>query len=255
VIYALDSDMNGDDSIRRFIKAGTVQHMPVPTYGDFEHIVMDLIPKIKRGQDIVVVDTLGCLAETTRGDAKLGTNPQDDLWSKRALYLGGDKNYLTVYSLAGDLIMRRLKNLRAAGARIITTSHEDDVIDPATNTKKIGPKLNPAFYESLMHATSDVVRLIQNPEDKLNEEGEVVLPAGARALQLRPSESAIAKFHVDDPERALTMPRMLRMPLKGGLHVLNSTYDKEPSWLHIYGVPGAGKTSLAVSEAEAPTPV
>jgi hypothetical protein len=254
MIYYLDADMNGEDSIRRILATGRVQRFEVPTYKEFERSVSALIPKITRGKDTVILDTLSGMADTTRGDAKLGTNVADDLWEKRGLYLSGDKNYLTVYSLAGDLIMRRLKNLRAAGARIITTSHEDtDVVDISTSTKKIGPRINPALFESLKHATSDIVRMICAAEDRRNEAGEVIVPAGTRALQLRPSDTAIAKFHLPDPERAMALARFIQLPLHGGLHTLYAAYDKEPTWLHIYGDAGVGKTSLACSEAEEPT--
>jgi hypothetical protein len=251
MIWLLDADQNGDDSIRHLVEAKAINYVPIPGFQAFEQAVKTLLPLVGPN-DLVILDTLASMANSTRGDAKLGTDAQADLWDRRSKYLDGDKNYLTVYSLATDVIMRRLKNIRATGARIITTSHEDEKIDPTDAMKKRAPKLNDALYQSIMAATSDVFRLFEIVTPLLNPDGSERVAQGTRVLQLRKSEDAVAKYHVR-PSVSDTIPMYLKLPKTGGLHTLYNEIGKRPTWLHLYGAPGAGKTALSVSEAENPT--
>lgn len=246
--------MNGDDSIRHLVESGAIQYHPVPSFQAYQAVIQKLLP-VLTPQDTVLLDTIGSLATSVRWDAKLGTDMTQDLWEKRGLYLGGDKNYLTVYTLAGDLTMRRLKNIRSTGARIITTSHEAEKIDPTDGLNKLAPKMNDALYTSIMAATSDVFRLSELVDpilfpDGHPQAGEVRIPIGTRILQLRKTDEAVAKYHVS-PERSASIKRLLQMPPTGGLHVLYAHLGKKPTWMHLYGAPGAGKTALSCSEAEA----
>jgi hypothetical protein len=240
--YLLDFDLNGADSIAHLIASGKVTHMECDTYIAFESYFKELLPKVGP-EDLVIVDTLSKAADTTRGDMKLGVDPGEALWDKRGLYLGGDKNYLTVYEAAGQFLMRRLRNLRARGARIITTAHEDEQFDQTTLTKKRAPAMNDALYKSLMGSSSDVFRLRQTDEDIDMGNGKM-LPAYSRVLDLRPDGEAVTKFHVS-PERSESLPRRIVHPT---LPKLYKALDKKPSWLVLYGPPGVGKTTLATSE-------
>ena len=244
MIYWLDCDVNGADSIERLIKEGKVQHIVCDTFVAFEKAIVGLLPKVTP-EDLVIVDTVTSLANTTRGDMKLGTDLTASLWDQRSIFFS-DKNYLTVYEAAGQSIMRRIKNLRARGARIITVCHEDEQLDPATLGKKRAPQVNEALYRSLLAASSDVFRLYALADDELNQEtGEVKYKADTRFLQLRNSEEAVAKFHVER-EQVEKIPSRLSNPT---LPRLYKALAKRPSWCLLYGPPGAGKTSLAVSEA------
>jgi hypothetical protein len=252
MIYLLDADQNGSDSIQHLVDSGKIKYLPMSTFQVFDKTVKELLPVVGP-DDLVIIDTIGSLFETTRGDAKLGTDVSVDLWTLRGKYLDGDKNYLTVYSLAGDTIIRRIKNLRARGARIITTSHESEKQDPTDLMKKRAPALSDALYKSIMANTSDVVRLSEIIDPILNEDGSVKVPSGTRILQLRKTEEAVAKYHVL-PEVSDRIKRLLRLPSRSGLYTYYAHVQKRPTWLHIYGPPGVGKTALSASEAETPNP-
>jgi hypothetical protein len=246
----LDADMNGSDSIQHLVDAKLINYIPITSHDLFDKTIIGLL-NIVGPNDLVILDTASASAETHRWDSKLGNDPTASLMDKRRLYLGGDANYLTVYAWTSDSLMRRLKNLRALDCRIITTSHEDETMDMASLTKKRGPQMNKALYKSIMQSTSDVFRMYELFEPVLNEDGTVKVPSGTRVLQLAKTEEAVAKFHVQ-PTKALSIPPTIYVPLQGGLHKLYSILGKRPSWLHIYGAEGVGKTAFACSEADEP---
>ena len=243
--------MGGTESVQNLINAGLVKHTPVPTFPAFDKAVVDLLPKVSE-EDVVIIDTLSTLGNTTRGDFRLGTEESEDLWSKRNLYFGGDKNFLTQYEAAEKMIMRRIKNLRARGARIVTIVHEDEQVDQITMSKKRAPQLNQAFYGSLMAHSTDVFRLSMFTEDVVGPQGDVRYAAGTRVLYLKAAEGLdghVAKYHVPR-EVADTLPKGITDPT---MPKLFETLGKKPGWLVIYGPPGVGKTTLACSEAQLPT--
>jgi hypothetical protein len=239
--------MGGTESVEDLISAGLVKHIPVPSFPAFEKAVVGLLPTVGP-EDVVILDTLSTMGNTTRGDFRLGVD-ETELWSKRGLYFGGDKNFLTQYEAAEKMIMRQLKNLRAKGCRIVTITHEDEQTDPITMTKKRAPQLNQAFYGSLMAHSTDVFRLSMFTEAVTNKSGEVVVKAGTRVLYLTPADGVdghVTKYHVPRSV-AETLPKGLTDPT---MPKLFDTLKKKPGWLVIYGPPGVGKTTLACSEAQ-----
>jgi hypothetical protein len=246
MIYLLNADLNGNDSIAHLIDGGKVKELECGTFEAFDNHSRALLTKVSSG-DIVIVDTLTSLANTTRGDAKLGNDESESLWDKREKFLG-DKNYLTVYELAGQLIMRRLKNLRARGCHLITTTHEDEQRDDGTLMRKRAPALNAALYRSLMGASSDVLRMQVLTDPITNSKGEVKVPAGVRTLQLRVTDDAVIKTHVRR-EIGEKLPKYIYNP---SWEKLVKVLGKTPSWLVLYGPPGVGKTSLSTDAAEIP---
>lgn len=247
MIYLLDCDMNGLDSITAALATKKVVRIPCPTFQAFEAAVIELYKRVGPN-DLVICDTITTLLNTTRGDAKLGVDPEKSLWDVgQAKYLGGDKNYLTVYEMAMQLTMRRLKNLRARECRILVTAHCEEVKDASDGgMKKLGPEVNPKMVGTLFGASSDLFRLEEITEPITDNNGEVRVKAGERILWLRRTESFMAKFHVDRARSEL-IPKGITDPT---LPKLYEVLGKKPSWLTIYGFPGAGKTSFAVSEID-----
>lgn len=246
MIHLFDADLNGTDSINRVLESREINYIPCPTFNIFEQKVVELLPKIGP-QDLVIIDTLTSLLNTTRGDAKLGTDITKSLFDVGSQkYLSGDKNFLTVYEFAAQITMRRLKNLRARQCRLIVNCHEAEVRDESWgNMKRQGPEVNPALVGVLMAASSDVFRLEHLTSPIVNPAtGEVAVPIGQRVLWLRRTETFMAKFHVE---------RSIAEHLQDGvvdptLPKLYGILDKRPSWLTVYGHPSAGKTTFAVSE-------
>jgi len=239
--------MNGTDSIQHLVDDNKIVHIPCPTFKAFDESARQLLTKVGLG-DFIIVDTVTLLAETTRTDSKFGTDMEVSLWDQREKVLG-DKNYLTVYQLAGTLIMKRLRNFRNVGARIITTTHEDEQRDDGTLMRKRAPAVNAALYRSLVAASSDVIRMQIVHEPITDAKGVIKVPAGVRSLQLKSSDDAVIKTHVlrDVGEK---LPRFIYNP---SWQKLCAALGKTPSWLLLYGPPGVGKTTLSTEMAEQTT--
>lgn len=197
-----------------------------------------------------MVDTITSLAATIRGDVQLGTDADASIWDRRSIYMhekGGGSGWAP-YVVAGVMIMRNLKNLRAMGIPIVTTVHEAEQADPVSGMKKEAPAVNPELYTSLMGASSDIVRMQMLMENVLTKTGEVKHRQGTRTIQLVATDEAIAKTHVDaDADPPIKLPKFVYNPSMGELHRL---LGKTPSWLVIYGPPGVGKTVLSTQPTE-----
>lgn len=245
MIYYYEADGNGTDSIADVLgDKKKITHIPISTYEEFDKHVASIVMKVTPN-DTVILDTLNALANTTRGDSKLGTDPTENLWLKRDKIIA-DKNYMTVYTLASQLILRRLKNLSRAGegAKIIVTCHEAERFDESTipPTKKRAPDVNPELLGSLVGSSSDVFRLTRLDEHIVDEDGNEILPADTRILQVKGTEEYLAKYHV--PRSRVPSLRNLADPT---YHSLCEMLGKTPTWLTVYGAPGVGKSTFATS--------
>lgn len=245
MLYLLDCDLHGLDSVSDCVGHKNFTVVPCPSYSDYDKAVVDLIVNKDAGpNDTVIVDTLTSLLETTRADAKLGTELSVNLFERgKTKYMEGDKNYLNVYNMAQQVVMRRLKNLAGRGVRLIVLAHEAERVDETTMTKKRQPDVNPAFIGDLVGASSDVFRLFSVPEDIVGQGGKVTVKADTRVLYLRRGEEYIAKYNVSR-DRSESVPRYIVDPT---LPKIVETLGKTPVFLTVYGHPGAGKTTLAVS--------
>jgi hypothetical protein len=247
VIYLFNCDRGSADSVAPFIRNGTVQHVQCATLQAYDTACRDMIAKTPSDDDVIVVDTLTRLLDTAIGDMKVGTDYSDGIWKKRDIYFS-DKNFLNVYQAAAQLILRPLRNLNARGWRIVTICHEAEQMDPQTLTKKRGPALNDKFYQSLMGTCTDCFRLSVLRDDITNAKGDVVQAAGSRVLQTTMDDEALCKYQVEPSEEGVfrTVPKFIPGPT---MRRIFKVLDKKPTWLTIYGEPGAGKTTLSVSEA------
>ena len=245
MLYFVDADQNGLDSVQDVI-AKNHDKVTIINAGVFEEADRRLAQLVEKTgpNDLFVFDTIDALANTLRGDAKLGNDQTEELWVKRNLWLQGDKNYQTVYDMAEKFILRRIKNLRNRGARIICLAHEAEKVDEQDMLKKRGPDLNDKFYGKLMSASSDVFRLSVQLTNVVNAAGEVIVPADTRILELRRTPEVIAKYHVGMDKSPQIKAKMMNPTLPK----LYEHLGKKPSFLTIYGAPGAGKTSFSFSE-------
>lgn len=246
-IYRMNADENGTDSIQAYINDGRVTDLECPTFEAFDQHRVELQRKIVPG-DIIILDTITRMLETTRTDRQLGNEIDAPLWEpvKVNKYFG-DKEYLAVYNMAAQLTMRALHNLRARGAQIIVIAHESEVKDPMAGMKMAGPNVNPAMVDNLIGASSDVFRLVNLTTPLRNDTGEVVLPADTRVLYLRRTDDMTAKFQVAR-ELSAGIPKAIVDPT---MQKLYETLGKRPAFLTVYGHPGAGKSTFACTAADA----
>jgi hypothetical protein len=173
------------------------------------------------------------------------------LWEKRGRFLEGDKAYLNYYRMAASLVLRRLKNLSARGARIVAVCHEDEILDETTvpASKRRGPMVNPAMVGLLSGASSDIYRLeaIIDPileMDPETGEATTVAQPNDRVLWLRRQPHFIAKYSCDI-ERS---PKIAKGLLNPTLPKVYEHLGCRPPFMLLYGANGAGKTTLATSE-------
>jgi hypothetical protein len=237
--------MGGMESVEDLVCAGKLDVVSIPTLDAFGAATSKLMEQKGDGH-FVITDTLTSLAETARGDFKLGIDCDDDLWAKRHVFFAGkDPEGWTGYDAAAKLIMRRLLNLRGKGYYVITICHENDQKDPTTQETARGPQLNKQFAQMLIARSTDVFRLSKLFADVADREGNVKYKAGTRVLYLQPDDEWITKYHTTR-EVADTLPKGIVDP---SMKKLCDTLHKVPGFLTLYGPPGIGKTSLACSAA------
>jgi len=248
MIYFLDCDLSGADSVQHLIDAGKVKRITIPSWTRFINTMNELLTVVTPN-DLVIIDTVTKVAETLRENVLRGESPDSSLSAVHEV-MKGERYGQNSYLIAQQWFMRMVQNLYRGGegCRIITTAHEDlKAIDPYNQTvTKKGPLLNDKFAASLIASSTDVFRLYWTPVPILNEKGEVQFKEYTRFLQLKDSDDAIAKHHVS-PKVSVGLPKAMSEPT---LPKLYKRLGKKPSWLTIYGPPGIGKTTLACSEAE-----
>lgn len=258
MIYLMNADRGSFDSVAALVDAGRVEHLLCETFPAFQKHSEDLIDKVKfddKGKvvphdDLVILDTLTRMADTTRGDMKIGTDAKG-LWDKRAIYYKGDTYNYGAYEGAGQLIMRYLRNLSNRGYRVVVICHEDEQKDEIEGIDKRAPDLNKALWSSLKGTSTDIFRLTVLDHDEIDEEGAVRFPAGTRLLQTTKDSTAICKYsaYTDLEGTFRVIPKYITNPT---MRKVSRVLGKQPGFLTLYGDPGAGKTTLACSEAFTP---
>jgi len=114
LIYLLDADLGGTESVQDLIDQGLVQYIPIPTFEAFDKAVEELKARVSDA-DTIIVDPISTLGNTTRGDFRLGTE-DGEVWNKRNLYFGGDKNFLTQYEAAEKMINDITSKIKEKGS-------------------------------------------------------------------------------------------------------------------------------------------
>jgi len=255
VIYLLNADRGSFGSVAALVNAGRVEHLLCETFPAFQKHCEYLLDKVQHDEkgnvvphdDLVILDTLTRMADTTRGDMKIGAEVKD-LWSKHTIFYKGDTHNYGAYEGAGQLIMRYMRNLSSRGFRVIVLCHEDEQKDEIAGINKRAPDLNKALWSSLKGTSTDVFRLTVATEDELAEDGSVAIKAGTRILQTTQDDTALCKYSADtDLEGNFrTVPKYLANPT---MRKIVRMLGIKPGFLTIYGNPGVGKTTLACSEA------
>ena len=244
MIYLLDSDLNGTDSYEPYIKSKQVTRFPIDSFPAFDNAVTHIIDSGAGNNDLVIIDTMTSLKDTVMSDLRMGVDDGKPIWDKRMVYLNKkEESGWSAYDACTQMILRRIRNLRARDIRMILNAQTGGQKENPMDISKIeGPAMNPALYTLMAAITSDIFRLrMLDGDEEIN--GKVV-PAFTRVLDLRPDGTHITKFHVAS-EQSEKVPRRIIAPT---LPKLYRALNKKTSNLGIYGLPGVGKTTFALSE-------
>lgn len=239
------TDGTGTDSVQNVIASHSeeITAIEVESYEHWsehtEEIMDNLTPN-----DVVILDTMTMFAEMTRTDLKIGNDPKQLNWAMRNKFFD-HKNNWDYYDAATNYIMRRLKNMKNKGARIIVTAHErtDEDLTTTPPTKRRVPDLNQKLATSLIASSSVVARLRVIYENEYKGEA-IKYKKGQRLLEMGQSLEFAGKIHAPI-EVALGLPTTISRP---SLPKLYKALGFKPTWLTVYGPPGSGKSTFSLSE-------
>lgn len=242
MIFLLDADGTGRDSISKRIASKQVTLLPCGSFVAYDAACMQLANRTPAPGDRVVLDTFSIMLSTTRGDFKHGNDPKTSVWEDNQKWFG-DKQGMNAYQAASNMTMRWLRNLKNVGYDLVVLAQEDEALDEVTMTTKRAPKANPEALDMLKGSSTDIFRLIEITQDKTDTDGNVTVAKGERILLLRRTNDTLAKFHVD-LEQAQKLPDGIKSPT---FPKLCEVLGKTPGFLVVYGQPGVGKTTFSTS--------
>jgi hypothetical protein len=260
LIFHLDTDLKGlPYPYRPLAEEGKrLKTYKLATYLEYEEVADALAETVKAG-DLVIVDTLSQLVEATleylkeRAMLAAGISRASDagaLFEKVSAF-GRD------YKESKGLIMQKLKNLSARGARLILNVHQKSAyMDadrstivstfrgiPMDSVKMIGPSLNNQLFEQVNARATDIYRLSRFNEDVKDDDGNVCVPYGTRLLHLTENPGDVIKSSAP-PDRLAALREGLLSPTLPKLYTL---IGGKPEMMVIYSPPGVGKTTFALS--------
>ena len=248
-VYYYGIDGVGLDSIAKIVETHKKQIVAteIANYQQWDELTNDLMGTIAPG-DVVILDTVSMFAEMIRADMKLGNDVDKLLWSMKDKFFD-HKNAWDYYDASNQLIMRRLKNLRSRGARIIVTAHErtDEDLTVTPPMKRRVPDVNQKLATMLIGSSSLVGRLRVIYENEYKGE-TLIRKKGQRVLEMGQSDEYVGKIHAPI-EVSLTLKTTVDRP---SLSKLYNMLGFAPSWITIYGSPGAGKTTFTLSDFQDP---
>lgn len=260
MIHHLDLDLKGIPyQFREIAEEGKrLKSYKLATYQEYEDLCDTLAATVKTG-DVIIVDTLSQLVEATleylkeRAMAAAGITKYSDgiaLFEKVSGF-GRD------YKESKGLIMQKIKNLSARGARIILNVHQkaaymdadrSTIVStfrgiPMDSVKMIGPSLNNQLFEQVNARATDIYRLSRFNEDVKDDEGNVSVPYGTRLLHLTENPGDVIKSSAP-PDRLSALREGLLSPTLPKLYTL---IGGKPEMMVVYSPPGVGKTTFALS--------
>lgn len=218
-----------------------VHVVEAPTFADVERVYQSLRKqqdsKDSNFPDVVVLDTVTYLADSTRQLLAMGDRAGASLWANRAQFLTDQR---PSYGAMSSIVNRLLMEFRGLSTVTIFILHEEDRISPDGQERR-GPSINPALLNPIL-AWSDVLANL----GKLRGETKVadrVIPAGTRRIRLEESDTVMAKARV--PISLQPCPAVLIDPSLDDLLAVVMEPEQKACRMTIYGSPGIGKSTLA----------
>jgi len=241
MIYYTNCDGHGLDSVRNIIRDNPTE-ITVIDGGTFKAFNDNATKtKFKEG-DTFIVDTLSELSANLIREYRFRNMKEGE--SFESYYNTWDKtNSQSAYAMAEQIFMQSIKLLHHKGVKIILTMHEGTQINEKTGSKTTGPELSPKFFNRVSGSCNAMFRLKIEYTQKQQENGKVI-PVEKRILMIRPVEDFILKCHAP-PEEIEKIPFELVNPT---IPKLQAKLGFEPSFMVVYGPPGAGKSTFVLSQ-------
>lgn len=235
----------GHHSVSDLVQAGVVVSYPARSFLEAEQVFWALYRannQIPDGTgtpftpDLVVVDTITKLAETTRQDTVLDPSKKglSTIWDLGEAAVASKREW----GIAGDRIVRLLRNILELPIPSIFVAHQGDRDDPMSNTVKKVPDLQGMVLKNVIADTDAIVRLQASPVPVALPDGRVY-PDGTRQLLLRATGDSAVGVRSPYP----LPPFLLEPTLADFINVLHGTL---PHNTLLFGAPKIGKTTLAV---------
>jgi hypothetical protein len=244
-IHYYSADGTGIDSVYDIVAKNKdrVTATEVSSYQQWDEITQKLLTTIEPG-DVVILDTITMFAEMIRTDLKIGSDPEKLLWAMKDKFFD-HKSTWDYYDAATNLIMRKLKNFRSRGARVIVTAHErtDEDLTATPPIKRRVPDVNQKLATSLIASSSVVGRLRVIYENEYKGE-ELLRKKGQRVLEMGQSLEYVGKIHAP-LDVAMKLKTTIDRP---SLTKLYNMLGFEPSFITLYGPPGSGKSTFVLSD-------
>lgn len=260
MIHHIDTDMKGlPYQYRPMAEEGSrLKSYKIATYQEYEDLCDTLAQTIAPG-DMVIVDTLSQLVESTleylreRAMAAAGITKASEALALFAQVSAYGKDYKDSKSL----IMQKIKNFSARGARVLLNIHQktaymdadrSSIVStfkgvPMDAAKVIGPSLNNQLFEIVNARATDIYRLSRFNSDIEAEDGRAAIPYGTRLLHLAENPDDVIKSSAP-PEKLQALRDGLLNPTLPALYKL---IGGKPEMMVIYSPPGVGKTTFALS--------
>ena len=271
MIYRIDTDCNGTETIQHLIDDGLVENIECRDYKTYDKTVQRLASSVKP-DDLVIVDTINRAAEQflfwqfVSLRLKPGQSPSD------LPEVTNPSNTLSVY---GQIPYYVIETLRGIPCQLIILSQESDkffnaetgrltkwtkesavaalpdAMPPEGLVLGSAARLSASALQALGDLTSDTFalhRLMQDTPGVTAKDGTpCIYRRGTRVLNVSDTVAILAKVHVKVEQYRLlrdnlydpTLPKLYKM------------LGLKPRVILFYGPNGTGKTTLACSEAEA----
>jgi hypothetical protein len=241
MIYYCDCDGHGLDSVRNIIRDNP-NEINVIDGGTFKAFNDNATKTQFKAGDTFIVDTLSELSANLIREYRFRNMKEGE--SFESYYNSWDRTgSQSAYAMAEQIFMQSIKMLHHKGVKIILTMHEGTQINEKTGEKTTGPELSPKFFNRISGSCNTMFRLKVEYTQKQQGNGKVI-PVEKRILMIRPVEEYILKCHAP-PEEIEKIPFELVNPT---LPKLINKLGFEPSFMVIYGAPGSGKSSFALSQ-------
>lgn len=270
MIYRIDTDCNGTETIQHLIDDGLVENIECRDYKTYDKTVQKLASSVKP-DDLVIVDTINRAAEQflfwqfVSLRLKPGQSPSD------LPEVTNPSNTLSVY---GQIPYYVIETLRGIPCQLIILSQESDkffnaetgrltkwtkesavaalpdALPPEGLVLGAAARLSASALQALGDLTSDTFalhRLMQDTPGTGPDGKTYNYKRGTRVLNVSDTVAILAKVHVKVEQYRLlrdnlydpTLPKLYKM------------LGLKPRVILFYGPNGTGKTTLACSDAEA----